>query len=135
MQSVLLVEDDARSLVNMETAAKDARGGERRILTATDRESAIRVINEEDVDVVVTDLALHSRADTDGFDVLRAAKAKDPGVPVIVVSNYFTARQTEQALDLDAFDIIDRAAPSSSPQVLLQLEIGKALRLREVSRT
>jgi CheY-like chemotaxis protein len=127
MQNVLLVEDDARSLVNMEAAAKDARGGERRILTATNRESAIRVINEEDVDVVVTDLALHSRSDTDGFDVLRTAKEK--------TGAYFTARKTEAALDLDAFDVIDRAASSSDPQVLLRLEIGKALRLREALRT
>jgi DNA-binding NtrC family response regulator len=135
MQSVLLVEDDARSLTNMETAAKEARGGDRRILTASNRDSAIRFIEEEDVDVVVTDLALHSRSDTDGFDVLRAAKAKDPDVPVIVVSNYLTDRKTREALDLDAFDIIDRAASSSDPQAMLRLEIGKALRSRAASRT
>lgn len=135
MQNVLLVEDDARSLSNMETAAKVARGGERRILTASDRESALQVIAEQDLDLVVTDLALHSRSDTDGFDVLRAAKKKDPDVAVIVVSNYLSAQKTEQAVDLDAFDVIDRGASGYDSQVLLTLEIGKALRMRAGSRS
>ena len=135
MQNVLLVEDDRGSLLNMELAAKGARGGSRRILTAANRESAIRVIAEENVDVVVTDLALHSLSDTDGFDVLRAARAKDPDVPVIVVSNFITAEKSEQAFDLDAFDIIDRGHSLPDPQVALQREIGKALRLRALLRS
>ena len=63
-----------------------------------------------------------------------AAKAKDPDVPVIVVSNFITAEKSEQAFDLDAFDIIDRGLSLPDPQVALQREIGKALRLRALSR-
>jgi DNA-binding NtrC family response regulator len=133
MQNVLLVEDNQQSLTNLKKAAQLARGGERHILTAPDLQQAIHMIETEEVDIVVTDLALHSKSsDTDGFDVLQAAKKKDPSIPVIVISNYFTKEKIDKALDLKAFAIIDRASDVYEPLAHLTLEIGKALRMREL---
>lgn len=132
MQKVLLVENEPELLAAMEkaTGAED-----RKLLTAGDRNAAFRYIEEEDIDLVVTDLALHSQgADTDGLEVLKAAKKRDAEIPVIVVSNYLTARSTEAALDLGAFDLIDRGTAVYVPEVMLRLKSGQALRFRDAIR-
>src|SRR5579871_1870148 len=106
MQTLLLVEDQPEKLKDLESAA-DGSGW--RILTSSNREQAIEYIEGEPIDLVVTDLALHSQGDDrDGLDVLRAARKKDPGVPVILISNYLIPADTDAALKEGAFDIVDR---------------------------
>ncbi|SPF34983.1 hypothetical protein SBA4_1600004 [Candidatus Sulfopaludibacter sp. SbA4] len=129
MQTLLLVDDEKEKLQQMESVAG---GTDRRILKSCGRDDALQVIEGEQLDLVVTDLALHTKGgDRDGLDVLRAAKAKDPEVPVILISAYLTARDAEDALDQGAFDIIDRASSQLDSRRLLRLKIEQALRLRE----
>jgi CheY-like chemotaxis protein len=129
MQTLLLVDDQPEKLRILESVAG---GKNRRIFKASDLANAIQVIEGEPLDLIVTDLALHTRgSDRDGFDVLRAAKAKDPEVPVILVSEYLTSRDADDALDAGAFDVIDRASSRLEPDGFLRLKIGQALRLRE----
>jgi CheY-like chemotaxis protein len=131
MQTLLLVEDGPENLRAMEYAAS---GADRRILKSSGRDEAIRVIQEELLDLVVTDLALHTPGqDRDGMDVLRAAKARDPEVPVILVSNYLSEKVADTALEEGAFDVINRADPNQSGS-LLRLKIQQALRFRELLR-
>jgi DNA-binding NtrC family response regulator len=130
MQTVLLVDDEPEKLRQMEVVAN---GENRRLLKASGKEEALQIVDVEHLDLVVTDIALRSKGlDTAGLDVLRAAKAKDSEVPVIIVSNYLAARDADEALDAGAFDIIDRASAPLDSRRLLRLKINQALKLREL---
>ncbi|MGA2740444.1 MAG: response regulator [Bryobacteraceae bacterium] len=128
MQKLLLVEDDADRL---KAISRAAAGEDRDIILARDRTRAISVLNEQDIDLVVTDLALQSRGvDEDGFEVLQAAKAKDENLPVILISAYLSPKKSERAFSIGAFDIIDRGSAILEPDDMLRFKIKLALRFR-----
>jgi CheY-like chemotaxis protein len=129
VQKLLLVEDDAERL---KAISRAAAGEDRDIITATDRTGAISILNQQDIDLVVTDLALQSRRgiDEDGFEVLQAAKAKDENLPVILISAYLDPKKSERAFSIGAFDIIDRGSAILEPDDMLRFKIKLALRYR-----
>ncbi len=123
MSCVLVVDDSVEKLKGLERAAA-AEG--RVVLSASARDEAERILRERDIDLVVTDLALHSKSDTDGLDVLRKAAAMN--IPVIVVSAYFTPANAREAMKLGAFDLIDRGTDVWEPHAMLREKIALALR-------
>lgn len=64
---------------------------------------ALRVLEEQTVDVVITDKNL---PDMSGLDVLKRAKELDPLVQVIVVTGYASLDTAISAVELDAFDYL-----------------------------
>lgn len=62
---------------------------------AQDGDQALRLIESESWDLLVTDLNLPG---TDGFAVVRASRAKSPRTPIIVTTGYTQAEYEEQAL-------------------------------------
>ena len=64
---------------------------------------ALRVIQEEHVDLVLTDKNL---PDVGGLDLLRAAKLRDPLTEVIIITGYGSLETALTALELDAFDYV-----------------------------
>jgi DNA-binding NtrC family response regulator len=128
VQKLLLVEDDAEKLAAIRRVAA---GQDRELIVAQDRSNAIGVLKNQDIDLVVTDLALQRMGhDTEGIDVLEAARAKDENLPVILISAYLTARLGERALSIGAFDIIDRSSTILEPDDMLRFKIDLALRYR-----
>jgi DNA-binding NtrC family response regulator len=132
VQKLLLVEDDPEKLAAIQKAAA---GQDRELIAAQDISHAIGVLREQDIDLVVTDLALRSQGDdTEGIDVLQAAKAKDENLPVILISAYLTRKLGEQASSLGAFDVIDRSWTNLEPDEVLRSKIGLALKYRSAVR-
>ena len=132
MLKLLLVEDDPEKLRAICDAAE---GDGREILEAVDLEGALRILGENEIDLVVTDLALRSLGqDADGLELIRAAKAKEENLPVILISSYLQVRSSNEALDAGAFDIIDRASSVYDPDEMLRLKINLALRYRMAMR-
>lgn len=131
MPKVLLVEDDIERRKGM---IRVASGEGRDIKEASSRGEAIGILESEDVDLVVTDIALHSPGDdTDGFEVLEAARAKDADLPVILISAYVTERTHQRARSEGAFQLIDRAAKPNKVDSELGMQIDLALKVRRAA--
>jgi DNA-binding NtrC family response regulator len=94
------VEDDpvTRAIVSKALATS----GE--IVQSADGDEAVRLVRERAFDLVVSDVRLDS--DTSGLDVLRAAKAANPGTQVILISAHGSLDSAVEALRAGAFDFI-----------------------------
>jgi CheY-like chemotaxis protein len=131
MPKLLLVEDDTERLKGMKRIAS---GEGRDIREANNRSEAIGILESEDVDLVVTDIALHSPGDdTDGFEVLEVARAKDVDLPVILISAYVTEQTHQRARSEGAFQLIDRVGKPYAVDSELGMQIDLALKVRKAA--
>ena len=104
------------------------REGMRRILaaegyhaeTSADGRTAIEKIQEQDFDVVITDLKMPGM---DGIEVLQAIKILQPDVPVIIITGYSTVSSAVEAMKSGAFDYI---AKPFSPELIID-KVQKAI--------
>lgn len=138
----VLVVDDDRQMLRAVTTALRARGYT--ILTASDGESALQTLAEEQPDLVLLDLGLPN---LDGHEVIKRLRTWSE-VPVIVLSVRDGQDEKAAALDAGADDyvtkpfgakellarmraVLRRAAPEQTDPVLLfdELEIDLSRRL------
>jgi DNA-binding NtrC family response regulator len=104
------------------------REGMRRILsaegyhveTSASGRTAIEKIQEQDFDVVITDLKMPGM---DGIEVLKTIKILQPEVPVILITAYSTVSSAVEAMKNGAFDYI---AKPFSPDLIID-KVKKAI--------
>lgn len=104
------------------------REGIRRILsaegyhveTSASGRTAIEKIQEQDFDVVITDLKMPGM---DGIEVLKTIKILQPEVPVIMITAYSTVSSAVEAMKNGAFDYI---AKPFSPDLIID-KVKKAI--------
>jgi two-component system response regulator HydG len=101
--NVLLVDDDPAALAYLASVMRERH----QVTTCGDGGDAIERLREKAFNVVFTDLRMPG---PDGFDVLRAAQALDPPVPVIVLTAVDSARAAVTALKLGARDFLVKPA-------------------------
>ncbi|MAF27279.1 MAG: sigma-54 dependent transcriptional regulator [Gemmatimonadota bacterium] len=123
MSTILVVDDEPRiaSLLEAELAAA---GHE--VSTANDGDDAVRLVGSKRFDVVITDLRLGR---TDGLEVLRAARASDPSVVVLLMTAYATVRTAVAAMKEGAADYLEK--PVDFEKVHLVME--RALETRRLA--
>jgi DNA-binding response OmpR family regulator len=80
-KKILVVEDEKPLYTALDLKLKRA-GFETRI--CTDGHEAIKALQEEKFDLILTDLVLPKK---DGFAVITETKEKQPGVPIVIISN------------------------------------------------
>jgi len=73
------------------------------VLSASDAGEAARVLGEERVDVVVSDLRMPSG---DGLELLAATRQREVPVPVIVVTGVGSVADAVEAMRAGAFDLL-----------------------------
>ena len=93
MCAILLVEDhyDTR-----QAFAAILRSWGHEVATSDSAASALRVLDERPVDVVVSDIGLPDR---NGYDLVAEARERRPGLATIAVSAYFTAADQDRGND------------------------------------
>jgi DNA-binding NtrC family response regulator len=122
----ILVVDDNREL---QWLYREAAGGPgRTVTTAGSMDEALTAIAGETFDVVVADLRMESRLT--GLEVLKAAKRKDRGTQVIVVTVYATPEVSVEAMKEGAFDFLPRNSPAIDFPKMLEFKIDLALEFR-----
>ncbi|MCO5170615.1 MAG: sigma-54 dependent transcriptional regulator [Planctomycetes bacterium] len=99
----ILVVDDERSLLEMIEILLTRSGHQ--VMTAPSADAALTAFRERSPELVLLDLRLGGES---GLDVLRAMKAHDPLVPVIVITAYSTWDNAVQAMRLGAYDFIKK---------------------------
>jgi YesN/AraC family two-component response regulator len=103
-KSILLVDDEQ---IILDTLARDLTSDTLKfdVSLAASGEEAIARINADIFDLVVTDLIMPG---LDGFQVLKAAKQKDPHTMVIVLTGYADLDAAVDSLRLRADDFLQK---------------------------
>ncbi|NVN93175.1 MAG: sigma-54-dependent Fis family transcriptional regulator [Desulfuromonadales bacterium] len=118
-------------IVDDETVIRDAL---KRILdnqqrffvdTCSSGYGAIELLHKQDFDLIVTDLKMPGMS---GLEVLKAVKALQPNVPVIIITGYATVDTAVEAMKNGAFDYLSK--PFAPDQFLEKVE--EALKQRRL---
>jgi two-component system response regulator PilR (NtrC family) len=124
MARLLVIDDESSMREFLEIMLRNA-GHE--VDTASDGETGIALLEENDYDLVLTDLKMRRLS---GMDVLRRAKRRDPSVQVVVMTAFGTTENAVEAMKEGAADYITK--PFKVNELKVQLE--KALEVRHLQR-
>jgi len=97
------------------------------VSTAGSGKAAVAMVEKMDFDLLLCDIRL---GDMTGIDVLRAAKAKNPQVVVIMISAYATAETAVQAMNDGAYDYL----PKPFDNAELKQAVARALEMRTLEQ-
>jgi two-component system response regulator AtoC len=117
----VLIVDDEVNLRKVLAATLKREGYD--VATAADGDAALEELREGGADVVVTDLVMPQR---DGLSLLREIQARNPEIPVIVITAHGTVDSAVEALRRGAFDYITKPFEQDE----LKRVIAKATRTR-----
>jgi len=119
----VLVVDDQRNM--RATTAMVLRQAGHAVEEAEDGASALKRIQAESFDVVLTDLRM---PDVDGMEVLRTTRQQAPETEVIVMTAYGTIESAVEAIRRGAYDFL--AKPFKEDELILR--VAKALEKRRL---
>jgi DNA-binding NtrC family response regulator len=122
MEKVLVV-DDEQSMVQFLTVLLRREGYE--VVAAGSGPNALELLKETSVDVVVTDLKMPGM---DGIELLEHIRKIDDSLPVIVMTAYASQRSAIDALNLGAFQYLEKHAKNDD----IKLVVRNALAMRKV---
>lgn len=103
MRGRILVVDDEKNITFVIQAMLEKAGFEAIVLN--DSQQALQVIDEEEVDVVVTDLYMPGPG---GMEILNFCQKKYSQLPVVVITAHGTIESAVSALKCGAFDFITK---------------------------
>jgi DNA-binding NtrC family response regulator len=101
MPTILLVDDEK----NIHQTFEDAMEAGVRVLHAFDGEQALRTLEAEEVDAVVTDLTM---AGLDGLGLLREMRTRGLRQPVLVLSAHGSVPNVVEVMRLGALDFVEK---------------------------
>ena len=128
MPTILIVEDEAKMLRLLELNLSEEGYT---VQTAPDAETGLKLLRQDRIDLVVTDLKLPGM---NGLEFLQAVKRHDARIPVVVMTAYGTVETAVEAMKAGASDYVLK--PFSLEEI--KLIVGKELdvnRLREENRS
>ena len=106
--TVLVVDDEIGPRESLRAILKP----DYQVLVASEGEQAVRLVEQQPVDVVLLDLRMPGLS---GIQVLEKIKALNPAIEVIVVTGYASYETVLEGLRLHAFDYIPK--PFSIPHL------------------
>ena len=122
-QERILVVDDDQSMVQFLSVLLKREGYE--VLLAGSGPEAIELLKETPADAVITDLKMPGM---DGIVLLEEIKKIDETLPVIIMTAYASQRSAIDALNLGAFQYLEKHAKNED----IKLVIRNALAMRKV---
>ncbi|MCB2156339.1 sigma-54 dependent transcriptional regulator [bacterium] len=123
--NLLLVDDQPDVLEGLNLAFGRT---DNNVMTASNGEEAIQVLNSEEVDVVVTDLKMGG---IDGLGVLRHALSLEPSPAVIILTAFGTIESAVDALKEGAFDYLTKPVNVKELRVLVEKAAQHRMLVRE----
>jgi len=125
-QKQILVVDDEPNLRKV-LSAQLARDGYD-VHTAEDGEQALSILEQNHIDLVITDLKMPK---LDGMELLRRVVALDDELPVVMITAHGTVDNAVEALKTGAFDYITKPFDQAEVRTIVR----KALKTRDLSAT
>jgi DNA-binding NtrC family response regulator len=124
----ILVVDDKENILKLFARIL---GDTYEVTSAADGGRAISLIGGQEFDVIVTDLRMPG---ADGFEVLRAAKARAPETEVVMMTAYATVQDAVTAMKEGAYDYLQKPFdPDDATLVIARALERKRLRAQAVS--
>lgn len=102
MAQLLLIDDDPGTLEGFGLVLRAAGYG---VLSAPSGTQGLSVLQEQPVDLVLTDLRL---PDMSGLEILRQARAQHRPVPCVIITGFGNARDAVTAMRLGAVDFLEK---------------------------
>jgi len=124
----ILVADDKENMLELVTRIL---GDSYEVTTAADGGRAISLIGGQEFDVILTDLRMPG---ADGFEVLRAAKARSPDTEIIVMTAYATVQDAVTAMKQGAYDYLAKPFDPDDASLVVARALERR-RLRAQTRT
>ncbi len=115
MEETILVVDDDRSLRMVLKEALSRSG--RKMLIAQDATSALMILKNEKVDLIISDLVM---PDMNGIELMEKVKKRSPDTGFLIITAYGTIEIAVDALHKGAFDFITK--PFSINQIESRVE-------------
>jgi DNA-binding NtrC family response regulator len=119
MNNRVLIIDDKMSMVDMLSRTFQAEGFD--VISAGNVKDAIRLIDQGEMDIVVTDLKL---PDGEGLEILTAAKERFPFMPVVLMTAHGSIETAVRAVKEGAYDFITK--PFDPGQLVLAVRRAMA---------
>ncbi|HEX4476601.1 MAG TPA: sigma-54 dependent transcriptional regulator [Polyangiaceae bacterium] len=120
----ILVVDDEPNLRRV-LSAQLARDGYD-VHTAEDGAEGIQILNDNHIDLVITDLRMPK---VDGMELLRRALKMDADLPVVMITAHGTVDNAVEALKTGAFDYVTKPFDQAEVRAVVK----KALRTRDLA--
>jgi nitrogen regulation protein NR(I) len=124
IQRILVVEDD-ESVQDLLHAFLSEKGFE--VTLAQNGGAALEQLRAENFDLILTDLVMPGRG---GMDVLKAAAASQPDIPVIVMTGFATVQTAVEAMKIGAYDYLTK--PFNLDELMIVLD--KALSVSQLQK-
>ena len=122
-KQVLIVDDEVN--LRKVLSAQLSRDGYD-VLSAEDGEQGLRLLSENHIDMVITDLKMPK---VDGMTLLRRALEEVPGLPIVMITAHGTVDTAVAALKLGAFDYLTKPFDWDEVRQI----VAKALKTRQLA--
>jgi len=126
MEKILIIDDEAFIRENVNRVLKDDGY---HVLEAADGSSALELVADEEIDLVLLDLNLGAE---NGIDVLRELKKLDPDLLVIVITGYGSVETAVEAIKLGAFHYMKKPFKADALKLVVKLALQTSSLKREV---
>ena len=103
MFDVLLLDDEKEMLVGLEKILSSRNN--LKVTALMEPQKALNLIEKNKYDLIITDLKMNEFS---GIDILKKAKLNNPNANVIIISGYGTIEASVEAIQLGAFDFIEK---------------------------
>src|SRR3989442_4568757 len=120
----ILVVDDEEGMVQFLSILLTKEGYE--VHVATSGRDALQKAEEENFDVVVTDIKMPG--EIDGLGVLSGIKKMDPSIPVVIRTAFASQKSAIEALNRGAYQYLEKSAKNDE----IRLVIKNAIAMRRV---
>ncbi len=128
MPTILIVEDEAKMRRLLELNLSDEGF---HVLTTGDAEAGLKIMGQENVDLVVTDLKLPGMT---GLDFLQAVKHANSALPVVVMTAFGSVETAVEAMKAGASDYVLKPFSLAEMRMVIHKELD-VRRLREENRS
>ena len=103
LKTRILLVDDEEDFITALGQRLEARN--LKVMAATTGERAIEIVDSQDVDVIILDLAMPGM---DGLEVLRRIKKAHPEAEIIMLTGHATISTSVEAMKLGAEDFLEK---------------------------
>jgi two-component system response regulator AtoC len=126
MEKILIIDDESFIRENVERILREDGYT---VLGAASGQSALELVTDEDLDLVLLDLNLGPE---NGIEVLKSLKKIDPELLVIVITGFGSVESAVDALKLGAFHYMKKPFKADALRVIVKLALQTQILKREV---
>jgi two-component system, NtrC family, response regulator HydG len=126
---ILLVDDEESLRLTFEMLLK--RAGYESVTGVSSFDDAIKVIEQESFDLIISDIVLHGAS---GIDLLRQIKEMGKTCPVVMITGYPNIETAAEAVRLGAFDYVPKPVKKDELLKIVALALEKQELQKEKNR-